>query len=146
MKSFVLKSINKNNEVLILETNVKGLIYKFHNKGKINEIIIYNPTIIYLVINKSFSKKYKRILGLFFESTDESDNSEGNLAIALDELARLRSILLKRYANMLKNEDLEKFLKELKYLENEIRLKIFNIRLIKEQKNVHTNEEKCKSR
>jgi len=148
MKSFVLKKINSDNNLEYFDYNNKGLVYKVKNEGALKEIIIYNPMIIDSLISHSFNKRYKKILEFFWETIqDENDDNEGNIIIVLDEIAKLRNILLKRYNNLLNQEKLNSFLKHLKLLENEVRAKIVNIRLIKEQELINIHEsEKCKSR
>ena len=104
--------------------------------------------IIDSLISHSFNRRYKKILEFFWETIqDENDDNEGNIIIVLDEIAKLRNILLKRYNNLLNQEKLNSFLKHLKLLENEARAKIVNIRLMKEQELINIHEsEKCKSR
>ena len=64
--------------------------------------------------------------------------------LALDEIARLRTLLIKKYNNLLKKKKEEELLKKLKVLENEIRMKMIDFKLIKEQE--LTKEEKNKTR
>ena len=63
---------------------------------------------------------------------DESEGSEGNLIVVLDDIARLRSIIIKKYRTILSRKLEEQFLRRLKLLENELRTKIIDIRIMRE--------------
>ena len=114
----------------------------------IRELIIVNPDIISALISHNFNKRFQKIVELFFNSNDYDEDATGtNLMMALDEVAHLRTIIINKYKRYLKKEKEEEFLKKLKVLENELRVKIIDFKLIKEQSLVHNNrEEKNKSR
>lgn len=140
MKSFVIHEA-KNNLELTERVSIKGG-FKYTLKSSnlnVKEIIILEPSIIDKLIFSNFNRKYKKILGYYisFLQDDTSDN-EGNFMIALDEIARLRSILIKKYNLVVSKRVEEKMLKRLKILENEIRMKIIDIKLIKEREYVNT--------
>jgi len=65
MKSFAIKKIDHEMELLTFDYDIKGFIYKpkkNNNKNpKVNNIIIVNPDIINALINNSFNKKYKQL-------------------------------------------------------------------------------------
>lgn len=63
--------------------------------------------------------------------------------MALDEVTRLRTIIINKYHSFLKRQKEEELLKKLKFLENELRVKIIDYKLIREQE---LNKEKNKSR
>ncbi len=67
--------------------------------------------------------------------------------LALDEVAHLRTLMINKYKYFLKKQTEEELLKKLKLLENELRIKLIDFKLIKEQALTHNNiEEKSKSR
>lgn len=153
LKSFIIKELNPDLEFIQMSYPIEGFHYKLkkNNSLHIKEIVIVNPAIINELISYYFNKKYKKILedymnALQDESTDNS--SDTGLLMALDETSRLRSILIRKYKTFLSKKNEEKFLKKIKILENEIRSKIIDFRLIKEQELTHTIniEEKSKSR
>lgn len=149
MKSFVIKEQKKDYEVLALNYNFEGFLYKLRNKYLgVEAILIASPDIIGGLISSSFNKKYKKILELYLSIVDPDDETgETNLMIALDEIARLRSIIICKYQNILKKKAADKLLNKLKLLENEVRSKLIDFKLIKEQELVNTNvEESVKSR
>lgn len=153
MKNFIIKKIDQEIELLTFDYDIKGFNYrpkKTTKNSKVNNIVIVNPEIINALINNSFNKKYKQLLEFYLNIIEEeSDATEGSLMIALDEIARLRNIIIKKYHHFLKKQTEEKFLKRLKLLENEIRVKLIDFKLIKEQEIVQYNimeEERGKSR
>ena len=77
---------------------------------------------------------------------NNDDESTGtNLMMALDEVARLRTIMINKYKYFLKKKTEEELLKKLKVVENELRVKIIDFKMIKEQE-LKSREETGKSR
>lgn len=149
---FTIKKIEETYELISFNYPVKGFSYPLkknkNNTWKIKELIIVNPDIISALISHNFDKKFQKIVELFFSSNDYDEDSTGtSLMMALDEVAHLRTIIINKYKRYLKKEKEEEFLKKLKVLENELRVKIIDFKIIKEQSLVHNNiEEKNKSR
>lgn len=149
---FTIKKIEETYELISFNYPVRGFSYPLkknkNNAWKIKELIIVNPDIISALISHNFDKKFQKIVELFFSSNDYDEDSTGtSLMMALDEVAHLRTIIINKYKHYLKKEKEEEFLKKLKVLENELRVKIIDFKLIKEQSLVHNNiEEKNKSR
>lgn len=149
---FTIKKIEETYELISFNYPVKGFSYPLkknkNNTWKIKELIIVNPDIISALISHNFDKKFQKIVELFFSSNDYDEDSTGtSLMMALDEVAHLRTIIINKYKRYLKKEKEEEFLKKLKVLENELRVKIIDFKLIKGQSLVHNNiEEKNKSR
>lgn len=149
---FTIKRLEETYELISFNYQVKGFSYPLkknkNNTWKIKELIIVNPDIISALISHNFDKKFQKIVELFFSSNDYDEDSTGtSLMMALDEVAHLRTIIINKYKRYLKKEKEEEFLKKLKVLENELRVKIIDFKLIKEQSLVHNNiEEKNKSR
>lgn len=149
---FTIKRLEETYELISFNYPVKGFSYPLkknkNNTWKIKELIIVNPDIISALISHNFDKKFQKIVELFFSSNDYDEDSTGtSLMMALDEVAHLRTIIINKYKRYLKKEKEEEFLKKLKVLENELRVKIIDFKLIKEQSLVHNNiEEKNKSR
>ncbi len=149
MKSFAIKKLNDKYEFESFNYDIQGLSYPI-KKGKqenlkITNLVIVNPDMISALISKQFQKKFQRIIDYFFTHNDFDDDSTGtNLMLALDEIARLRTLLIKKYNNLLKKKKEEELLKKLKVLENEVRMKMIDFKLIKEQE--LTKEEKNKTR
>lgn len=153
MKSFTIKKLKSTYKLENFNYSLKGFHYPIkkpkRDTMKIKEIIIINPDIISSLICHNFYKKYQKIIECLFNNADFNDdnNSGTNLMMALDEVAHLRTIIIKKYQKYLKKKEAEELLKKLKILENELRIKIIDFKLIKEQELVNNNNvEKCQSR
>lgn len=143
MKSFLIKELDNKLEFDEFNFNIEGFVYKTKNQN-IKEIIIVNPDIIYGLISYNFNKKYKKILELIL-SSENDDEASGNLKIALDEIVRLKSII-EKYHIYLKSGSETKLLKKIKMLQKDIKLKLVDMEIKKEEKmNVKENT-KGKSR
>ena len=148
MTSFMLKKLKKSLELDERLGKIEGFRYapKLKNND-IKEIMIVNPEIIDKLIKHSFDKKYKAILELYLKAMSEEDegDAESIFMRALDEVARLRGIIIRKYQHILSNKTMEKLLKKLKILENELRVKIIDYKILLEQEKV-PNMEKGKGR
>lgn len=150
--SFTIRELKDTYELINFNYAINGFSYPLkkskNSTWKIKELIIVNPDIISALISHNFNKRFQKIVELFFNSNDYDEDATGtNLMMALDEVAHLRTIIINKYKRYLKKEKEEEFLKKLKVLENELRVKIIDFKLIKEQSLVHNNrEEKNKSR
>lgn len=142
MKNFIIHDLNKNLKLKEKISIGEGFKYKIKSsKFYIKEIIILDPYIIDQLILTNFNKRYKKILEYYISILqDESDDAEGNFMIALDEVARLRNILIRKYNLIVSKKVEEKMLKKLKILENEMRSKVIDIKIIKEQENAIREE------
>ena len=132
MASHSIKKENNNNEIVYINGELKG--YDFNPKDssnnnlKINQIVIVNPTDKILTIK--FKQKYKRILMITLSILNGAieDTTTGDIEIVLDEIAKMRDILLNKYKKFLKKEKERVFLEQLRGLENSLRAKLFEIR------------------
>lgn len=147
MTSFVIKRINKKWFIKDMPEFPLGYTYKIKKSKyiEVKEISIIKPEIISALICSSFQKKYQKILETILISDNEDEDSGTELMLALDEVARLKNIIIKKYHKYLKIKQEEKILNTLKALENEIRAKIIDYKIIKEQEQLRA-EEKNKSR
>lgn len=139
MKSFLIKELDQELTFDDFDFKVEGFVYKTKNSN-IKEITIVNKEIIYGLISSSFNKKYKKLLREIL--LDDEDNDGDALKLALDEIARLRSILENKYKRFLKKQDQEKLLKKLLLLEKDIKIKLVDKTLKKEEKNIEKTANK----
>lgn len=154
MQNYIIKELESELEITRFSYDIDGFHYKLKKSNflKIKEIIIINPILTNNLIAYHFNQKYKKILELYMntlQDNDATDNtSDEGLFLVLDEISKLRSILIRKYHLYLKKKTEEQLLKKIKILENEIRSKMIDLRLIKEQELAYTIniEEKSKSR
>lgn len=152
MKSFVIKKLDDVYELENFDYNIKGFHYPIKKnksgKLKIKELIIVNPDMISSLICHNFNKKYQKIVEWLLNNSDfsDNDNSTGtNLMMALDEVARLRTIIINKYKLFLQKKEEEELLKKLKIVENELRVKVIDFKMIKAQE-LAKEEERGKGR
>ena len=134
MESFCIKKMGKNKILDYPIIDIEGFKYT-PKKGKYQEIInftVVKPSLINGLIMISFDKKYKKILEMYLACLSDEDTSDGSLMLALNEVARLRHIIITKYQKVLSKKMLEKLLKKLKILENEMRIKIIDLKIIQE--------------
>lgn len=145
MISFVIHNLTNNLELVSFYYDLKGFTYNC-NKKNVKKITIVSPTIIFALIKNNFDKEYKKILEFYLKAiSSDDDSAEGSIISALNEILRLKTIIFKKYHLSLKKEQEEYFLKKLKILENELRSKLINFKLIKEQELVNINNEQEKT-
>ncbi len=154
MKSFTIRIMGDSFKIKNFNKDIKGFYYPIKKNRvtslKINELIIVSPDITTTLICHNFNKKYQKIVEYLFANCDINESDDGtdaNLMIALDEVARLRTFIINKYKQFLKKKEEEELLRKLKVLENEIRIKIIDYKLIKEQNvALHNVDAKGKSR
>ncbi len=144
MKSFLIKELEHELEFDEFDFNVDGFVYKT-KKPNIKEITIVNSDIIFGLISYNFNKKYKKILELILSSENDEESS-GNLRIALDEIARLKNIIETKYHIYLKSDAEAKLIKKLVMLQKDIKIKLVDIEIKKEEKMNIRGNHKGKSR
>ena len=69
------------------------------------------------------NRRFKKLLTLVSAVLNDTDATDADTALALDEVQLVKEILLNRYQRFLNQEKEELFLKKLRVLENELRLK-----------------------
>lgn len=134
MASHSIKKENSNNEIVYINGELKG--YDFNPKDssnnnlKINQIVIVNPTLTDKILTIKFKQRYKRILMIVLSILNgaNDDTTTGDIEIILDEIAKMRDILLNKYKKFLKKEKEKIFLEQLRGLENSMRAKLFELR------------------
>lgn len=134
MASHSIKKENNNNEIIYINGELSG--YDFNPKDssnnnlKINQIVIVNPTLTDKILTIKFKQRYKRILMIALSILNGAieDTTTGDIEIVLDEIAKMRDILLNKYKKFLKKEKERIFLEQLRGLENSMRAKLFEIR------------------
>ena len=136
MKSYLLKRTSRQRKIVSFDYDITGYTFKPNSKAKeeflnVNKINIINPQLIDAILTIKFNKKYRRLvmiaLSVIQENDDETTN--GDIMLALNEIARLRAIITDKYQKFLKKEKEEKFIKQLRILENELRSKQIEIKM-----------------
>lgn len=128
MSSFLIKK--QDEEIDIIKINIEDSGYDFrpritHTDADINKITIFNHSMIDIILSKKIEKNFKRLAAITYDViSSDDDNTTTDATIALDEIAKLRSIILNKYQKFLEKENEKKYIKKLRILENELRAKI----------------------
>ena len=121
MKYVVVKK-NKFEKILIDEMP-KG--YKFKPKYKdIKSITLVSNKMIDTVLTAKINDMFVRLLMIVNDAFNSDDNPSG-VAIALDEIAMVQSVLLNKYNKILDKRKQLLYLKKLEMLEKEMKYKAY---------------------
>lgn len=99
----------------------------------INQLSIYNKKMINNVLIKKYIRKYKALLKMVYLLFHDAFPDDTGYPAVLGEVDKLRAILLDKYHKYLSLENEKKFLKELDYIESEIKKKYIEEKLIAQQ-------------
>ncbi len=128
MSSFLIKKNEE--EVNVIKLNLEENGYDFrpritNSDAKINKITLFNYSMIDVILSKKIDNEFKKIAAIVYDIlANDDDNTTSDATIALDEVERLRGIILNKYQKFLEKEKEKKYLKKLRILENELRAKI----------------------
>ncbi len=134
MENYILKKDEDKAGKAEFNKDLEGYNFKAHhgNSLSVNEVLISKPEIVDRILTTNFKEKYKRLVMIVLSILHASDTSEGDCMLALDEIARLKDILLYKYHNNLKKEKEALFLQQLDSLELQLHQKISQIRAFNE--------------
>ena len=92
---------------------------------EINKITIFNPSMIDIILSKKIEKQFKRVAAITYDVlSSDDDESASDAVIALDDVSKLRAIILNKYQKFLDKEKEKMYIKKLRILENQLRSKI----------------------
>lgn len=104
---------------------------------KVNSLVIMKPSFIEKLLKKKVKRKLDFYLQYIISLMDNDEEGEvGNLRLALDDLARYKSIVEYKYQKYLDQKYISLLLKKMDILEHEIKMK-----LIYKQEEVYELEE-----
>lgn len=140
----IVKEQTNGDKIYIDYSKIKGYEVKPRNNVKydgvkVNSLVIMKPSFV----EKLLKKKVKRKLDFYLQyiislmDNNEEDGNVGNLKLALDDLARYKSIVEYKYRKYLDQKYINLLLKKMDILEHEIKMK-----LIYKQEEVYEMEEK----
>ena len=124
--AYILKHNGDKKELFSGDIDFTG--YKFNSKRskniiKVSNVTVVDPKMINDILTIKFNRRFKKLLTLVSAVLNDTDATDADTALALDEVQLVKEILLNRYQRFLNQEKEELFLKKLRVLENELRLK-----------------------
>ena len=126
--------INKKHldETVISMHEIEG--YKFKPKlnkdgyVKVSEVTIVDRVMIDKILTMKFNKSFKKLAALAMKVINDDDSSDDEVRIVLDEVELIREILLNKYQKFINHDKEQVFLKKLRLIENEPRMKQVRIK------------------
>ena len=142
--------INKNHhdESVVSIKELDGYVFRPRttkdNYIKVNQVTIVDRVMIDKILTMKFEKSFKKVVALALSVINNEDADDGDATIVLGEVELVREILLNRYQKFLSYEKEQLFLKKLRLIENELRMKQVSIK--RKAQIMEMQEEKTRSR
>ncbi len=95
---------------------------------KVKKVKIVNSVMIEKILTTKFEKQFRQLVSLALNVLNDEEASEEGTEIVLGEVELIREILLNRYEKYMSQEKEKLFLKKLRIIENEIRMKQIKIK------------------
>ena len=97
--------------------------HKNENMIDISKLSIYNDNMINNILVKKYIRKYKSLLKMVYLLFQDAFPGDTGFPAVLGEVDKLRATLIDKYNQYLRVENQKKFLKELDYIESEVKRK-----------------------
>lgn len=128
MAVYLVKRKNKNKKILKFVYDDCGYEFKpnIHNENliQITNLYLLDEYSVSRILIKKQEKSFRRLAAIALSVITDEDATTGDALIALDEIARLKNIILKKHKEYLKKEEQDKILKRLKVLENDLKVRL----------------------
>ena len=95
----------------------------------VSKLSLFNGKMIDNVLERKYIRRYKNLLKLVYLLFNDQFPGETGFPIVLDESDHLRSILLNKYQKYLSTHKSKKFLKELDYIDSEVKMKFLEYKM-----------------
>lgn len=112
-----------------------------NNYIKVNEVKIVDKVMIEKILSMKFDRSFKQLVALALRVINDEDADDDTAMVVLDEVELVRQILLERYHKFISKEKEQLFLKKLRIIENEMRVKQIKIK----QKAIYLEQQEEKS-
>lgn len=96
----------------------KPFIFSFNNDEV--EVLLYEERLINNYIDKQFNNKFKRLLKLVTIVLSESDASDEEYVLCIDELNRLKNLVINEYKKQINSNLYNLYIKKLLIIENKL--------------------------
>lgn len=152
IKSYILVKKSTDKQIIYIDYNqLNGFKIKPQNKVEydgivVNRMIVIKPSYIDKLLKKKIKRRLDKYLQYIINIIEDSEDSdESNFKIALDDIARYKSIIINNYHRFLDEKYYNLLLKKVALLEKELKDKIVKVR-IKNTKKEQKEEKGRKSR
>lgn len=125
MSNYKVDKENKYQSVVQIR-DLDGYDFRPRNQAShvtISKVTIVDNLMIDKILSVKFDQTFRRLISLAMRVLNDDDASDDDVRIVLDEEKLIKEILQNRYAKYLRHEKEVLFLKKLKVIENEMRMK-----------------------
>lgn len=147
---FVVQKESKMDSITYMEyEKLKGYDFKPKNNIKIedminvNKMIIINPSLIEKLIQKKCYKTLEKIIKMLSYICEDDSGDDTPLHLALNEIAKFKSLVMGKYKEYMKEEEYKLLLKKVEILENEVKIRLD---YLYENNNIYEEKKGKKSR
>lgn len=148
MEKYIIKKRNKNKKIVKINLD-NGYVFTPNIRSKdlvsISHLSIFNTEMTNFILKKKLDKSFRKLASLILNVLNDDDTTSGEIAIALNELTKEKSVVAYKYKEYLKKEEQEKYLKRFKVLEGQLKEKLMYLKL-EEEKIFHESLEHGHSR
>ncbi len=145
MPNYLIKKDKKTGEIIYMEYKLNGYNFKPRNNSGVNfsleKIVIIKPEMIDKILSLKIKKRLDKIIKLtmYLLNQGDDDSNPADVMLALNEISKLRSQILNKYQNYLSQQKEMLFLKKLRILENELRIKNLSMQELTSYKTIGRN-------
>lgn len=94
----------------------------------VSEVTVVDKVMIDKILTIKFNKNFKKLVNIAMKVINDDDSTDDDVRIVLDEVELVREILLNKYQKFISHEKEQLFLKKLRLIENELRIKQVKIK------------------
>lgn len=131
MAVYLIKKKNKNKKIIELAYSEVGYEFKpnIHSQEfiQISNLYLMDEFLINQILMKKIEKSFRRLAAISLSVINDEDATTGDAIIALDEIAKQKGIILKKYQNYIQKEQKEKMIKRLKLLEKDLKIRLIEL-------------------
>ena len=126
--AYQIKKEKKKKNLGRKKMNLDGMTMKpklkaHQNLISVSEIIVIAPSLKKGVIKKSLKLSFRRLFKLVMDTLESADTSEGDILLALDEVAKTKKILQDKYRQELDQQEYHLMWHKVTLLERELKEK-----------------------
>lgn len=131
MAVYFVKRKNRNKKIVEFKYEEIGYEFKpnIHSPEfiQISNLHLMDENLINKILIKKAEKSFRRLAAIALSVINDEDSTTGDAVIALDEIAKQKSIILKKYHKYLQKDQEEKLLKRLKVVEKDLKLRLIDL-------------------
>ena len=127
MNNYLLTADDQKKEIIKIEVSKsysfkpKKMTRKYVNA---KSITVYDEAALANILTQKYIKRYNRLISIVSSIIESDDTTDSDYMMCLDELEKLKGMLVHKYAKFLKKEIYDKFITDLIYIENFMKEKI----------------------